>query len=113
MLDEITMRWLVLVEKYGQLFAWVIIFSLIRFIMRPTTRTIGALLTSLFISVPVGMLVGSIMLEYGYGANITAGIASFAAVQADRIMSFLLNNQKQLGAYADRIITNLIDKFTK
>jgi putative effector of murein hydrolase LrgA (UPF0299 family) len=87
--------------------------GIMRTLVSPTNRTLKDYLITFFFSVPVGVVAGNIMVEYGAGDWLAITAASVAALLGRDLIVAIVTQKAYLGKAFQRASDNLIDKFTK
>lgn len=111
-MDYLLAKIIAITGKSGFVLAlYVGIFSIIKIILVPKLREFRRAMASIFVGFPTGYLAGSIMLDKGFGENLSIAFAVMIALIADKIILFIIH--MDVKDYLDRIINNTIDKKTK
>lgn len=76
-------------------------------------RSIKNILLTLFVTVPVGTLVGALSLEVGFGEYTSLTITSICSLLAQDIVLGIINNKDFLLGLFKRAAENIVDKTTK
>lgn len=100
-------------DHIGGLFimsCWVVVFSFIRWLLGGGRRTVIGFVISMVISVPTGVLIGSIAKEWGVKDMTATGVACLCAIMAHDIILFLITNKAKLGEWVDIAVKGLINR---
>lgn len=76
-------------------------------------RSVKSIFLTIFVTVPVGTLVGALSLEVGFGEYASLTITSVCSLLAQDIVLGVINNREFLSGLFKRAAENIVDKTTK
>ncbi len=85
---------------------WSALFGMVRTLVIPHRRNIATYLTTLLLSVPLGILAGTIAVEYGVGFYTSVGISSFTALIAEDIIFLIIKKRREI---AEKLVSKLTE----